>query len=70
MTNGTVFSGSLDQPVPGHPVTSFARKYEIKRKTFTSTFAYLLNSGLLDDSETKINDASGEGDNITFIVRI
>ena len=26
--------------------------------------------GLLDDSEVEINDVLGEGDNITFIVRI
>ena len=29
-TNGTVFSGSLDYPIPGHQVPSFAQKYEIK----------------------------------------
>ena len=30
----------------------------------------LLALGLLDDSEVEINDVFGEGDNITFIVRI
>ena len=30
----------------------------------------LLTLGLLDDSEVEINDVLGEGDNITFIVRI
>ena len=30
----------------------------------------LLASGLFDDSEVEVNDVLGEGDNITFIVRI
>ena len=30
----------------------------------------LLALGLFDDSEVQINDVLGEGDNITFIVRI
>ena len=30
----------------------------------------LLALGLFDDSEVEINDVLGEGDNITFIVRI
>ena len=30
----------------------------------------LLDLGLLNDSEVEINDVLGEGDNITFIVRI
>ena len=37
-TNGTAFSGSLDYPVPGHLVPSFARKYEIKRRTVLPLF--------------------------------
>ena len=31
---------------------------------------FLLALGLLDNSEVEINDVLGEGDNITFIVRI
>ena len=37
-TNGTVFSGSLNYPIPGHQVPSFARKYEIKRMALLSLF--------------------------------
>ena len=37
-TNGTVFSSSLDKPLPGHQVPSFAQKYEIKRKTLLPLF--------------------------------
>jgi len=32
MTNGTVFSGLLNQPVPGHHVPSFERKYKQENK--------------------------------------
>ena len=66
-TNGTVFSISLDKPVPGHQVPRFARKYEIKRKTLLPLFTCLC---LLDDAEVEINDVLGERDNITFIVGI
>ena len=37
------------------------------RRALSSLFTCL---GLLDDSEVEINDVLGEGDNITFIVRI
>lgn len=30
----------------------------------------LLSLGLFDDSEVKINDLLGEGENVTFVVRI
>ena len=68
-TNGTVFSGSLDYPIPGHQVLSFARNTRSNGWLF---YLCLLALGLLDDSEAEINDvfAIGEGDNITFIVRI
>ena len=36
--NGTVFSSSLDQPIPDHQVPSFARKYEIKRRALLPLF--------------------------------
>ena len=67
-TNGTVFSGSLDHPIPGHQVPSFAR--ENTRSNGWLFYFCLLALGLLDDSEVEINDVLGEGDNITFIVRI
>ena len=34
------------------------------------TFVFLLSGCSIDDAEVKINDVLGEGDNITFIVRI
>ena len=34
------------------------------------TFVYLLSGCSIDDAEVEINDVLGEGDNITFIVRI
>ena len=36
----------------------------------TSLYLCLLALGLFDDSEIEVNDVLGEGDNITFIVRI
>ena len=53
-TNGTVISGS-----------KFGAKTED-----SFTFVYLLSGCSIDDAEVEINDVLGEGDNITFIVRI
>ena len=42
VTNGTVFSGWLDQPVPGPHVKSFTPKYETnENKTNDGVFAVL-----------------------------
>ena len=37
-TNGTVFFGSLGQPIPGHQVPSFTQKCGIKRRTLLPLF--------------------------------
>ena len=65
-TNGTVFSGSLYYPIPGHQVPSFARKYEIKRIALLPLFTCLGVARRLRSWKKK-KDALGEGDNITFI---
>ena len=41
-----------------------------KSKNGRLFYLCLLALGLLDDSEVEINDVLGEGNNITFIVRI
>lgn len=33
-------------------------------------YLFLLSLGLFDDSEVKINNLLGEGENVTFVVRI
>ena len=64
-----MFSGSLDQPIPEHPV-----RFQVSRENTRSNgglfYLCLLDLGLFDDSEVEINDVLGEGKNITFIVRI
>ena len=49
-------------------------RFEVSRENTRSNgglfYLCLLALGLFDDSEVEINDVLGEGDNITFIVRI
>ena len=49
-------------------------RFQVSRENTRSNGGHfclcLLALGLLDDSEVEINDVLGEGDNITFIVRI
>ena len=49
-------------------------RFQVSRENTRSNgglfYLCLLTLGLLDDSEVEINDVLGEGDNITFIVRI
>ena len=49
-------------------------RFQVSRENTRSNgglfYLCLLALGLLDDSEVEINDVLGEGDNITFIVRI
>ena len=49
-------------------------RFQVSRENTRSNggpfYLCLLALGLFDDSEVEINDVSGEGDNITFIVRI
>ena len=49
-------------------------RFQVSRENTTSNrglfYVCLLALGLLDDPEVEINDVLGEGDNITFIVRI
>ena len=49
-------------------------RFRVSRKNMRSKgglfYLCLLALGLFDDSEVEINDVLGEGDNITFIVRI
>ena len=53
------------KPVPGQ----FRAK--IRNQTEDSfTFVYLLWGCAMDETEVEINDVVGEGNNITFIVRI
>ena len=60
-------------PVPsqlnGHQVSSLARKSKIQRRTLLPLFTCFQVCSI-DDAEVEINDVLGEGDNITFIVRI
>ena len=46
----------------------FGAKIQNPEDSFT--FVYLLSGCSIDDAEGEINDVLGEGDNITFIVRI
>ena len=66
--NGTVIFRFVRLTNPRDRVPSFARKYEIKRRTIS--YLCLLALALLNDAEVKINDVLGKGDNIPFIVRI
>ena len=49
-------------------------RFQVSRENTRSNgglfYLCLLTLGFLDDSEVEINDVLGEGDNITFIVRI
>ena len=49
-------------------------RFQVSRENMRSNgglfYLCLLLLGLLDDSEVEINDVLGEGDNITFIVKI
>ena len=49
-------------------------RFQVSRENMISNgglfYLCLLDLGLLNDSEVEINDVLGEGDNITFIVRI
>ena len=66
-TNGTVFRFvGLTNP------RSSGSKFRTKIRDANGGLFYLclLALGLFDDSEVEINDVLGEGDNITFIVRI
>ena len=48
-------------------------RFQVSRENTRSGglfYLCLLALGLFDDSEVEINDVLGEGDNITFIVRI
>ena len=49
-------------------------RFEVSRENTRSNgglfYLCLLALGLFDDSEVEVNDVLGEGDNITFIVRI
>ena len=67
-TNGTVFSGS------GWTNQSQIIRFQVSRDNTRSnvglSYICLLALGLFDDSEVEINGVLGEGDNITFIVRI
>ena len=49
-------------------------RFQVSRENTRSNgglfYLCLLALGLFDDSEVEINDVLGEGDNITFIVRI
>ena len=60
-------------PVPWTNQSQVIR-FQVSRETTRSNGGLfclcLLALGLLDDFEVEINDALGEGDNITFIVRI
>ena len=62
------FFGLNSSQLNGHQVSSLARKYKIQRRTLS--FVYLLSGCSIDDAEVEINDVLGEGDNISFIVRI
>ena len=49
-------------------------RFQVLRKNTKSNgglfYLCLLALGLLDDSKVEINDVLGEGENVTFIVRI
>ena len=49
-------------------------RFQVSRENTRSNgglfYLFLLALGLFDDSQVEINDVLGEGDNITFIVRI
>ena len=49
-------------------------RFQVSRENTRSNgglfYLCFLSLGLLDDSEVEVNDVLGEGDNITFIVRI
>ena len=53
-----------------YQVSRFQVSRENTRSNVWLFYLCLLALGLLDDSELEINDVLGEGDNITFIVRI
>ena len=57
----------LDQVVPGHHVSSFAQKYEIKGKQIMAdSLPHLLALELLEDSVDESRDVLGEDDDITL----
>ena len=51
-------------------IIRFQVSHENTRSNGGFFYLCLLSLGLFDDSEVEINDVLGEGDNITFIVRI
>ena len=54
--------------IPGHQVPEVSRE---NTKSNGRLFDLcLLALGLLDDAEVELNDVLGDGDNITFIVKI
>ena len=53
-----------------NPRSSGSKFRESTRSNVGLTYICLLALGLFDDSEVEINGVLGEGDNITFIVRI
>ena len=67
-TNGTLIFRFVRLTNPRPLGSKFRAK--IRDQTEDSFIFCLLALGLLNDSEVKINDVLGEGDNIPFIVRI
>ena len=59
-------------PVPWTQLSSsfkFGEKIQ-NPKEDSFTFVYLLSGCSIDDAEVEINDVLGEGDNISFIIRM
>ena len=68
VTNGTVFSGWLDQAALAHHVPSFAkiRNKQKGKQIMADCLPHLLALELHDDSEVKISGVLGEDDDITL----
>lgn len=64
VTNRALLSDCLSQPVPGHHLSSFARKYETKENKMLHNFSRALE--LLDDCEVETNNVLDEDYNKTL----
>ena len=65
----------MEQCFPVHwTIPSQVIRFQVSHENTKSNgrlfYLCLLALGLLDDADLEINDVLGEGDNITFIVRI
>ena len=71
--NGTVFSVSLDHSygwTKPSQVIWFQVLHENTKSNGGLFYLCLLALGLLNDTEVEINNLLGEGDKITFIIKI